>query len=143
MNKTTTITLTLSERDDLIRALGLLEYSSPDVTRTLPLLQSARAKLASADRWPCITVGVHGGQVQWVLGNPFPIRICDYDGGDDELPDVDEREQKCRIWFEPIDDDWHAGFWRDVPDALSNVAGSTHARGTPDTPRRGEPEAAA
>ena len=53
--------------------------------------------------YPDITVGVHGGQVQWVLGNPFPIRVCDYDGDRDELPDVDERGQKCRMWFEPID----------------------------------------
>lgn len=143
MNKATTITLTLSERDDLVRALALLEYSSPDVTRTLPLLQSARAKLASADRWPCITVGVHGGQVQWVLGNPFPIRVCDYDGEDDELPDIDERDQRCRIWFEPVDGDCQAAFWRELPEALSNGGGNAHARGTPNTPRRGEPEVAA
>ena len=142
MNNTTTVTLTLSERDDLIRALGLLEYSSPDVTRTLPLLESARAKLASADRWPCITVGVHGGQVQWILGNSFPIRVCDYDGGDDELPDVDEREQKCRIWFEPADDGWAAAVWREVPEALTSVDGSAHAQQTRDTQRPGEPEAA-
>ena len=48
---------------------------------------------------PDITIGVHGGLVQWVLGNPFPVRICDYDGFD--LPDVDERGQPCAIWFEP------------------------------------------
>ena len=56
-------------------------------------------KLAQAQPHPDITIGVHGGLVQWVLGNPFPVRICDYDGFD--LPDVDERGQPCAIWFEP------------------------------------------
>jgi hypothetical protein len=32
-------------------------------------------KLAQAQPHPDITVGVHGGLVQWVLGNPFAIRI--------------------------------------------------------------------
>jgi hypothetical protein len=56
-------------------------------------------KLAETQPHPNITVGVHGGMVQWTLGNPFPIRICDYDGCD--LPDLDERGQPCAIWFEP------------------------------------------
>jgi hypothetical protein len=50
---------------------------------------------------PDITVGIHGGLVQWVIGNPFPVRICDYDGFD--LPDLDERGQPCAIWFEPAE----------------------------------------
>jgi hypothetical protein len=61
------------------------------------------AKMADDGATPGITVGVHGGQVQWVMGNPFPIRICDYDGEREDLPDVDERGQQCRIWFEPAD----------------------------------------
>jgi hypothetical protein len=60
-------------------------------------------KLAQAEPHPKITVGVHGGMVQWTLGNPFPIRICDYDGCD--LPDLDERGQPCEIWFEPANAD--------------------------------------
>ena len=143
MVETATVTLTLMERDDLVRAIALLEYINPDVTRSLPSLQQARSKLASAGRGPSITVGVHGGQVQWVLGNPFPVRVCDYDGNDCELPDIDERDQKCRIWFEPIDDNWQAAFWREVPKALSSAGDNAHPQGTPNTPRRGEPEAAA
>jgi hypothetical protein len=143
MAETTTFTLTLPERDELVRALALLEYISPDITRTLPLLQRARSKLTSANRGPYITVGVHGGQVQWVLGNPFPIRVCDYDGEDDELPDIDERDQKCSIWFEPIDEHSQTAFWREAPEALSSGGNSAHARGTPNTPHPGEPEAAA
>ena len=59
-------------------------------------------KLVHSDPHPSITVGVYGGQVQWALGNPFPIRICDYDGDQEDLPDVDENGNPCRIWFEPI-----------------------------------------
>jgi hypothetical protein len=61
------------------------------------------AKLEAASSHPNITVGVHGGQVQWTEGNPFPIRVCDYDGNADDLPSVDERGNRCRIWFEPAD----------------------------------------
>jgi hypothetical protein len=61
------------------------------------------SKLAQAKSYPQITIGVQGGLVQWVLGNPFPIRVCDYDiEGQDDL-DIDERGQPCRIWFEPAD----------------------------------------
>ena len=62
-------------------------------------VENLAVKLAQAQPHPDITIGVHGGLVQWVLGNPFPVRICDYDGFD--LPDVDERGQPCAIWFEP------------------------------------------
>jgi hypothetical protein len=62
-------------------------------------------KLVHVQSFPQITVGVQGGQVQWTLGNPFPIRVCDYDTGGDELPEIDERGQPCRIWFEPADAD--------------------------------------
>jgi len=61
------------------------------------------AKLRNATAYPSITVGVYGGIVQWVLGNPFPIRICDYDGEIEDLPDVDERGQPCRIGYAPPD----------------------------------------
>ena len=62
-------------------------------------VENLAVKLAQAQPHPDITVGVHGGLVQWVMGNPFPVRICDYDGSD--LPDLDERGQPCEIWFEP------------------------------------------
>ncbi len=60
-------------------------------------------KLAQTTSHPEITIGVHGGQVQWTVGNPFPVRICDYDGDKIELPDVDANGERCRIWFEPSD----------------------------------------
>lgn len=37
-------------------------------------------KITNAPPYPDITIGVHGRVVQWVTGNPFSIRICDYDG---------------------------------------------------------------
>ena len=61
------------------------------------------AKLRDAPRCPSIAVGVYGGIVQWVMGNPFPIRICDYDGETQDLLDVDERGQPCRIGYAPPD----------------------------------------
>jgi hypothetical protein len=65
-------------------------------------------KIATAAPYPDITVGVHGGLVQWTLGNPFPIRICDYDGDAEDLRDVDERGQRCAMWFEPADEEREA-----------------------------------
>ena len=59
-------------------------------------------KLEKADSQPNITISVYRGQVYWTRGNPFPIRICDYDGFD--LPDVDERGKPCEISWEPADD---------------------------------------
>lgn len=62
-------------------------------------------KLDPAKPYPDNTIGVFGGQVQWVLGNPFPIRICNYDGEKGDLPNLDERGQWCRQWFEPAQGD--------------------------------------
>lgn len=93
------IEITTREQTLLLHALTDFRKSSPNRTRSIDRLT---AKLVRADRNPTITVGVHGGQVQWTLGNPFPIRICDYDADDNsELPDIDERGQRCRIWWEP------------------------------------------
>jgi hypothetical protein len=64
-------------------------------------IDSLTIKLIHSESHPEITVGVHGGQVQWTIGNPFPIRICDYDGEKEELLDVDEQGEPCRIWLEP------------------------------------------
>lgn len=93
-------TFTESERLLLLGALSRLRSRGrSDADKIDKLL----VKIADEGTKPEITVGVHGGQVQWVLGNPFPIRICDYDGDLADLPDVDERGQQCRIWFEPAD----------------------------------------
>lgn len=66
-------------------------------------IEDLSKKPGLAELHPQITVGVYGGQVQWTLGNPFPIRVCDYDGEKEDLPDIDERGQRCRMWYEPGD----------------------------------------
>jgi len=85
------------ERTLLLDALAALRRSSAQDATDIDALT---IKLVHCAPHPDITVGVHGGQVQWTLGNPFPIRVCDYDGCDADLPDVDERGQRCRMWFE-------------------------------------------
>jgi hypothetical protein len=61
-------------------------------------LENLAVKLVQTQPHPDITVGVHSGLVQWIVGNPFPIRVCDYDGFD--LADVDERGRACDIRYE-------------------------------------------
>jgi hypothetical protein len=92
------IGLSRRERTILLDALKPLRSSNERQARDIDALM---VKLTYSPPHPEITVGVHGGQVQWTLGNPFPVRICDYDGDREELPDIDERGQRCRIWFEP------------------------------------------
>jgi hypothetical protein len=100
MADTAWIALTSKERSMLTDALAALSGSA---IHDKAEIEAMAAKLQPADPYPQITVGVHGGLVQWTLGNPFPIRICDYDGCDAELPDVDERGQRCSMWFEPAE----------------------------------------
>lgn len=98
MSNRTWIGLSARERAVLLGALKTLRRSRGEKTRDIDALT---AKLFHSAPHPQITVGVHGGQVQWTLGNPFPIRVCDYDGDREDLPDIDESGQHCRIWFEP------------------------------------------
>ena len=95
------IGLNLHERKILLAALATLR---PTYDKSTKEIDTLTVKLVHSPQHPEITVGVHGGQVQWTLGNPFPIRVCDYDGVREDLPDVDERGQACRIWFETASD---------------------------------------
>ena len=100
MNKSIWIDLTARERTLVLEALAALRCSTPRNRRNIDALT---VKLVHSAPHPQITVGIHGGQVQWALGNPFPIRICDYDGtSDEDLPDIDERGQRCRMWWEQV-----------------------------------------
>ena len=101
MRRNIWVGITKRELNIVLDALASLRRSNPERAREVDLLM---AKFIHNPRHPEITVGVHGGQVQWTLGNPFPIRICDYDGDREDLPDIDERGQRCRIWFESADD---------------------------------------
>ncbi len=102
MRKSTWINFSARERTLLLDALATLRRVTPTRSREIDALT---VKLVHRAPYPEITVGVHGGQVQWTLGNPFPIRICDYDGtSNEDLPDIDERGQRCRMWWEPADE---------------------------------------
>ena len=86
------------ERAVLLDALSAVRMSGHV---KLAEIDALTIKLVHSRPHPKITIGVHGGQVQWTAGNPFPVWICDYDGEEGDLPDVDERGQRCRIWSEP------------------------------------------
>jgi|SRR6516225_4603077 hypothetical protein len=82
-----------------------------DMLRSSPKPKPVRAshidalisKLIQAKSYPQITVEVQGGMVQCISGNPFPIRICDYDiQGQDDLH-IDSRGKPCRMSFKPTD----------------------------------------
>jgi hypothetical protein len=92
----------LNDSERLLILKALRDLSATDATLVAQISNLA-AKIIDTPHHPSISVGVYGGQVQWVLGNPFPIRICDYDGDGEDLPDFDERGQQCRMWFEPAD----------------------------------------
>jgi hypothetical protein len=98
----TEVWLSLSSRERSALREALAVYRGAEGAN-LAETNALDRKLAQATPYPDITIGVHGGQVQWTSGNPFPVRICDYDGDERELPDVDESGERCRIWFEPSD----------------------------------------
>lgn len=101
MTEATWIGVSARERTLLLDGLAALRRSHPDDASDIDALT---IELVHSEPHPDITVGVHGGQVQWTLGNPFPIRVCDYDGtSDEDLPSVDERGRRCRMWWEPAD----------------------------------------
>lgn len=95
MKRDVWLSLSPVERSVIAEALTAYSAVKPEDSNFLSALAQ---RIARAKSNPDICVGVFGGQVQWALGNPFPIRICDYDGDDDELPDIDERGQRCRMW---------------------------------------------
>lgn len=91
-----------SEERELLR-LALSVYAGSDIGDA-EAARTLTRKLTETAPYPDITVGVYGGQVQWTSGNPFPIRVCDYDGDGADLPNVDESGERCRMWFEPADE---------------------------------------
>jgi hypothetical protein len=96
--------LRLSERERQLLRQALSAYARSEAADG-PAVNALAAKIVGAPRHPDITIGVTGGQVQWTTGNPFPLRIVDYDGDRADLPDADENGEPCRIWFEPSDEE--------------------------------------
>jgi hypothetical protein len=100
MSQNAWLPLNLGEKELLIEVLGSSRKAKSSRSGAIDALLS---KLIQAKSYPQITVEVQGGLVQCVSGNPFPIRICDYDvEGQDEV-DIDERGDPCRMWFEPAE----------------------------------------
>jgi hypothetical protein len=83
-------------------------------------------KLVRARSNPQITIEVQRGLVQ-ALGNPFPVRVCDYDIEGSEDPDIDGRGKPCRIWFEPAH-----------PPASRNTRKKKHPHKSLPSPRRSD-----
>jgi len=94
--------LALSSREKLL-LIGALKSAHRDKSTRATEIDALVSKLDAAKSYPQITIGVEGGMVQWALGNPFPIRICDYDVEGQEDVELDERDEACRTWFEPAD----------------------------------------
>ena len=94
--------LSLTSREQAILQEALRAYAGPKRPEGRELTALSK-KLRRSRLRPQITIGVQGGMVQWTSGNPFPIRICDYDGDGRELPDVDAQDQRCEISFAPPD----------------------------------------
>ena len=99
MTQRTYVWITARERALLRQALAMsIRSKHPDASEMLQL----ERKVRRASK-PKVSVGIEGGMVQWVSGNPFPIRICDYDI-DGVYPDfADEKMRPCVISFEPED----------------------------------------
>jgi hypothetical protein len=100
MIETAWIELTSHERAILLDALSSIRGSD---RAGVPEIDALTIKLVHSEPHPKITVGVHGGMVQWVQGNPFPIRVLDYDNDYGDAPDVDEEGRSCRCSIEPVD----------------------------------------
>jgi hypothetical protein len=92
------IELTPRERTVLLGALSAMRETGRIKSAEIDALT---VKLVHSQPYPRITVGVRSGQVQWTAGNPFPVWICDYDGEEGDLPNVDDCGRRCRIWPEP------------------------------------------
>lgn len=86
--------VTASERSLLQEALAYYtESKRADEEEITAMLR----KIERAKPQPCVTVRVDGGSVEAIEGNPFPVRLYDYDiDGVDELG-FDEDGRACII----------------------------------------------
>ena len=100
MSKQTYLGLTKAERmlleEALAEVVALKRPNSGEMSRLLTRIRRTEG--------PKITVAVEGGMVQWASGNPFPIRICDYDTDGVHPKNKDELGRPCVISFVPEDE---------------------------------------
>ena len=92
--------LTANERSLLLEALAHYAGSRRAEEEDIDAM---RRKIASAKPQPCVTIRVDGGLVEEIAGNPFPVRLYDYQiHGVDDLA-FDEDGRACVISeFEPM-----------------------------------------
>src|SRR5437763_16001966 len=91
--------LTFSERsllrEALIHYVGSKRAAEEEIDAMLRTLDRAKPQ-------PCVSVRVDGGFVEEIDGNPFPVRLYDYDVDGVDEPDFDENGRACVIIeFEP------------------------------------------
>lgn len=98
MTGTAWIEIAEADRALLLAGLDAIVQSSAEPSNRI---QTLRELISKAKGCPDITIGVYGGQVQWVTGNPFPLEIIDYDGEPEDFEDTDDYGHKCRRWHEP------------------------------------------
>lgn len=93
------LSLTAKERSLLLEALS--DYAGSKQAEENEVA-AVRTKVARAKPQPWVTVRVDGGFVEEIAGNPFPVRLYDYDiDGVDDLS-FDEDGRACVISeFEP------------------------------------------
>jgi hypothetical protein len=88
------LSLTASERSLLLEALA--HYANSKCAEE-DEIAGMRRKIERARPQPWVTVRVDGGMVEEIAGNPFPVRLYDYDiDGVDELS-FDENGRVCVI----------------------------------------------
>lgn len=91
--------LTFSERSLLREALA--HYSGSERAES-DEIEAMLQKLDRAKPQPRVTVRVDGGFVEEIAGNPFPVRLYDYDVDGVDEPEFDEEGRACVISeFEP------------------------------------------
>ena len=93
------LSLTATERGLLREAVT---YYSTSRHAEQDEIDAVQRRLDSAKPQPWVTVRVDGGMVEEIAGNPFPVRLYDYDiDGVDDLS-FDEDGRACVISeFEP------------------------------------------
>lgn len=93
------LSMTANERSLLLEALS---YYAGSRRAEKDEITAMRRKIERAKPQPWVTIRVDGGMVEEVAGNPFPVRLYDYDiDGVDDLS-FDEDGRACVISeFEP------------------------------------------
>jgi len=86
--------LTAQERGLLLEALS---HYSDGKRAEADEVDTMRGKIERAKPQPCVIMRVEGGFVEEIGGNPFPVRLYDYDIDGVDDPQFDEEGRACVI----------------------------------------------